>query len=93
MNGSKLEKDSLYAEEFEKLAKKHSNFKFCKVLSRTPDEDYEYRGHVQDFIEKFIEEKENYEYYICGLKQMVDDVKNKLIELGISEERIIFEKY
>ncbi len=93
INGSKLEHDSLYAELFKKFAKENSNFKFYKVLSRTPDEKYEYRGHVQDFIEKFIENKENYEYYICGLKQMVEDVNKKLIEFKISKDKIFFEKY
>lgn len=93
INGSRLEKDSLYAEEFGKFEKENSNFKFYKVLSRTLDENYEYRGHVQDFIEENVDDKENYEYYVCGLKQMVEDVKNKLIEFGISGDRIFFEKY
>ena len=41
--------------------------------------------------EKNFDEKAD--YYICGLKEMVNSVKDLLLEKGIPNENVFFEKY
>ena len=91
LSGSKTNKDSFYSNYFEKMEKENSNFKFYKILSK--EKNVKHEGRVQDFIENHIDDLDNYEYYICGLKEMVNDVKKKLFDLGVSKDKVFFEKY
>ncbi|MAG07666.1 hypothetical protein CMI46_02525 [Candidatus Pacearchaeota archaeon] len=70
----------LYDEEFTSLAKEHPNFKYEVALSSKGK-------HVQDILPVSKEAH----YYLCGLDQMINSVKNILTESGV--ETIISEKY
>ena len=72
----------LYEEEFENLQKENENFEFVKF------------GEGEHF-EKYLEKQnlENSNFFICGLKKMVDNVNSCLIEKNVLEENIIQEKY
>ena len=87
ITGYRYDEDVLYEEEFKKLEKKHENFSYYRILSREGEE----KGHVQILIEKIFDEKAD--YYICGLKEMVNSVKDLLLEKGIPKENVFFEKY
>ena len=91
IKGFRYGENILYDKELEGLRKKHSNFGFYNVLSRPEKDDYENKGYVQDFLEKFL--PENPDIYICGLSPMINAVKEKCLSLGIPENRIFFEKY
>ena len=86
VKGFREERDVLYEKEFSDLRKKHENFWFCNVLSSV-------EGHVQDSLEKFIPENPDADFYLCGLSEMIKAVKEKLGKIGVSEDRIFFEKY
>lgn len=89
--GERTEEELLYRSEFESLAKKKSRFKYIVTLSR-PHENWKgERGYVQHVMKKHIHK--DGEFYICGLKQMVDDVKNELLGMGVPLENIFTEKY
>ena len=92
IKGFRHEKNILYDEKFEKFKEKHNNFKFHNILSRPENQGFENQGYVQDFLEKFFP-KEECDIYICGLSPMINAVKKKSLDLGISENRIFFEKY
>ena len=87
LTGYRYEKDVLYEDEFKELADKNENFSYHRILSRDGNE----KGYVQDLVKKNLVPGAN--YYICGLKEMVNSVKDLLEELGISKEQIFFEKY
>jgi len=82
-----------YRDEFEKLAREHSNLRFWPTLSR-PEADWSGRtGHVQTHVLEAIGDRRDLDVYICGLKAMVDDVRAILKEMGFDRKQIIFEKY
>jgi CDP-4-dehydro-6-deoxyglucose reductase len=82
-----------YGDEFEALAKRHSNFRFWPTLSR-PESSWSGRtGHVQTHLLEALGDRRDLDVYICGLKAMVDDVRGILKGLGFDRKQIIFEKY
>jgi len=93
IDGFRTEKNILYDKEFSKLKDRYGNFKFYNILSRPENKDFSDKGYVQDFVGKYLPENFNGHVYICGLFQMIDAVKGKLISLGIPESNIFFEKY
>lgn len=89
-SGSKTNKDNFYSDYFENLEKENPNFEFHKIISKEKNEN---EGRVQDFIEEKIDNLKDYDYYICGVKEMVNDTKKKLLDLGVKKDKIFFEKY
>jgi len=71
----------------------HKNFEYHNILSRPINKDYPFIGHVQDFLEKIVPKDFKGDFYICGLKEMVEGVKEKLLKMGISRDQIFFERY
>jgi ferredoxin-NADP reductase len=91
--GVRYERNLMYREEFEKLAAKHPNFRFCPTLTQ-PEPDWAGRtGRVQAHIEEAVGERRDIDVYICGMKAMVDDVRQRLKAMGFDRKRIIYEKY
>ena len=91
--GERTEADLLYRSEFEELSQKHSNFVYIPTLSRAGLEWDGEEGHVQKAIQKYLKEPTKIEVYICGLKGMVDDVKQLLVSLNVSEKDIFTERF
>ncbi len=89
--GKRAECDILYREEFEQLANGNQNFRYVVTLSRPHDGWNGERGYVQHVMKKFVHA--NGEFYVCGLKQMVDDVRKELVGMGVQEEHIHVERY
>ncbi len=75
-------------EEFLKLAEEHDNFEYKPVLSR--EEWGGCQGHVQDNLP---EDLKNKTFYICGLKELVLETKELLVERGVSPSDIKSERY
>lgn len=90
ITGYRYEEHCLYEPEFHKLEKSHPNFSYQRILSR-PRKETKEKGHVQLIVERNIDKKAH--YYICGLKEMINSVKELLIERGIPKDQIFFEKY
>jgi CDP-4-dehydro-6-deoxyglucose reductase len=89
----RYENSIYYGDEFVKLGKQHSNFRFWPTLSR-PEPSWGGRsGHVQNHLLEAIGDRRDLDVYICGLKAMVDDVRGILKALGFDRKQIIFEKY
>jgi ferredoxin-NADP reductase len=91
--GVRHEHTIYYRDDFEALAREHSNFHFWPTLSR-PEPSWNGRtGHVQTHLLEAIPGRRDLDIYICGLKAMVDDVRAILKGLGFDRKQIIFEKY
>jgi CDP-4-dehydro-6-deoxyglucose reductase len=83
----------LYREEFERLSVAHPNFRFIPTLSRPPADWTGAVGHVQKQIETLLGGRSDFDAYICGLKLMVDDVRQQLKAMGLDRRQIHYEKY
>jgi len=91
--GVRHESHILYRTEFEELASRHPQFRFWPTLSR-PGENWTGRtGHVQAHLEEAISGRKDIDFYLCGLKQMVDDVRATLKGMGFERKQIRYEKY
>jgi len=90
--GNRYDTDIIYKEEWDKLAKDHSNFKVLYTLSR-PEKWTGHKGYVQEKIKDFVPDPGSMDYYICGLTNMINAVQERLISLGVPKEQIHFERY
>jgi len=90
--GVRYENEILYREEFEALAKKHSNFKFIPTISRPKDWLGEV-GYVQEKLKKYITSPEGKQIYVCGLIPMITAVQEAAAEIGFDPKGVHFEKY
>jgi ferredoxin-NADP reductase len=83
----------LYHDEFGMLAETHPNFDYQPTLTRPPGNWTARTGRVQSYAMEALGERRDVDVYICGLREMVDDVRLKLKEAGLDRKRIIYEKY
>jgi ferredoxin-NADP reductase len=96
--GTRHEHGLLYREDMERLAREFKTFRFLPTLTR-PGESWTGRtGRVQAHLDEALalrtpEEIVNIDVYICGLREMVDDVRRELKRRGFDRNQIIYEKY
>ncbi len=91
--GVRHEQGLLYHDEWRALAAEYPNFDYRPTLTR-PAENWTGRtGRVQQHTLDALGERRDVDVYICGLREMVDDVRLKLKETGLDRKRIIYEKY
>lgn len=91
--GVRYEHGLLYRPEFEVMAGKYPNFEFRPTLTR-PEAGWIGRtGRVQAHVMEALGDRRDEDVYICGLKEMVNDVRAQLKEAGLDRKRIIYEKY
>jgi CDP-4-dehydro-6-deoxyglucose reductase len=96
--GVRYEEGLLYGEELETLAAQYPNFKFLPTVTRPSDGWHGRTGRVQQHLDEALairtpEELSTIDVYICGLKEMVDDVRKQLKQRGLDRKQIIYEKY
>jgi ferredoxin-NADP reductase len=96
--GVRYEEGLLYREELEELAKQYDTFRFIPTITR-PTASWKGRtGRVQAHLDEALairtpEELATIDVYICGLREMVDDVRKELKQRGFDRKQIIYEKY
>jgi NAD(P)H-flavin reductase len=91
--GARYQTGLLYRGEWEGLVRARPNFRFMPAITR-PDNDWAGRqGRVQQHLDEALEGRTDVDVYICGLKAMVDDVRQILKQRGFDRKQIIYEKY
>jgi len=91
--GVRYESHLLYRDEFEGMALRYPRFRFRPTLTR-PDAGWKGRqGRVQAHLAEAIGEQRDLDFYLCGLKEMVDDVRTLLKSQGFDRKQIFYEKY
>lgn len=86
--GVRTTKDLFFDEDFRRLAKENTHFTYVPVLSR---ENWSgKKGHVQDHLPLDVKNKT---FYICGLKELVLETKELLVQRGAPVEKIKSERY
>jgi acetate---CoA ligase (ADP-forming) len=84
--------DVFWSDYFKKLAEEYPNFSFRLVIHR-PDEIWHGNtGYVTDLVKREVTEAKNISAYLCGNKQMIEEVTGILLDRGGSPERIYKEK-
>lgn len=88
--------DCLYGHEFKALEAAESHFYYHPSFSReTEIREGTNQGYVHATYKKLLGAGASKEaqFYICGWKNMVDEARNTLAELGIPKNQIHFELY
>jgi CDP-4-dehydro-6-deoxyglucose reductase len=96
--GARHEHGLLYRDELEKLAADYPTFHFLPTITRPTDSWTGRTGRVQAHLDEALAlenpaAKINVDVYVCGLKEMVDDVRQELKRRGFDRKQIIYEKY
>jgi ferredoxin-NADP reductase len=91
--GVRHEASLMYRAEFEELSCRFPHFRFLPTLTR-PDDSWTGRtGRVQSHLEEAVGDRRDLDILLCGLKLMVNDVRNILREMGFDRKQVLFEKY
>ncbi len=93
IRGFRKEEDLCCEKELKRLSQENKNFEYYNILSQPENKKHPLIGHAQDFLEKLTPKDFKGDFYICGLKEMVLETREKLLSSGISPERIHFERY
>jgi glycine betaine catabolism B len=95
--GTRKKENLLYYEELKTLAANNSSIHFIPVLSR---EEWEgATGYVHQVYKDLINAKRNDDtlppahFYLCGWKNMIDEAKATIVELGYDKKSIHQELY
>jgi CDP-4-dehydro-6-deoxyglucose reductase len=93
----------LYGAEFEDMARRFPQFRFWPTLSQPegqldsqPDSQSAWQGRtgrVQAHLDEALGQRRDLDVYLCGMKPMVDDVRQRLKDLGFDRKQIRYEKY
>lgn len=93
--GAKTPDDLFELDVIKKLEEELYDFKFIPTLSRVKEEHNWTgdRGRVNVAIEKYLENADNKEAYLCGSPGMIDSVVEVLTKKGFTEDNIYYDKF
>jgi ferredoxin-NADP reductase len=92
--GCRYQKDVLYGQELKQLECAESNYYYMPTFSREKDNCTLRKGYVHSVYEEILsKEKKEAKFYLCGWKEMIDDAKQKIINLGYEKKDIHLELY
>ena len=82
-----------FDDELKEMALRYPQFRFWPTLTR-PEAGWKGRqGRVQAHLAEAIRERRDLDFYLCGLKEMVDEVRGILKGMGFDRKQIFYEKY
>lgn len=94
--GARKPKDLFMEEEMAELEDEMYDFKFIPVLSRAEENEWDGEtGRVTDLVNKYLEDKaeRECEAYLCGSAPMIDSTEKALIEKGLKEDKVFYDKF
>lgn len=91
--GLRYEEDVFWKKEFDALAARYPNFHFTITLSRPTDRWMGARGRVTAHVAAGTPELSKSEFYLCGTRQMIIDMKGLLAENGVPSDQIFTETF
>ncbi len=89
--GCRRKEDLLYYDELKELENTLTGFSYHPTLSREQWEGH--HGYVHPIYLDLCKEKPDADFYLCGWKNMLDDAKKHLLELGYDKKHIHIELY
>jgi len=97
--GARSRADLYYSEYFEKLHTNAENFTFNVALSDPQKED-KWEGHIghihKALYNEYLKKHDNpndVEYYLCGPPAMIKAGKDMLFEMGVLEDRVVYDEF
>jgi CDP-4-dehydro-6-deoxyglucose reductase len=91
--GVRHESHLLYRQEFEEMARNFPQFHFWPTLTQPGAAWAGRTGRVQTHLDEAIDGRTDIDVYLCGLRLMVDDVRQILKGMGFDRKQIRYEKY
>ena len=91
--GTRHESGLLYDAEWRELAQARADFVYWPTLTRPSPEWRGLTGRVQPHVMHALGERRDIDVYICGLHDMVNELRGQLKAAGLDRKRIIYEKY
>jgi CDP-4-dehydro-6-deoxyglucose reductase len=89
--GCRKKSNLLYFEEMLTLQRTMSNFHYIPTLSR---EEWEGKtGYVHDIYETLSVQSKDAMFYLCGWREMIDEAKQRILNLGFDKKDIHLEIY
>lgn len=89
--GTRTKSDILYFKELTAFQEQVEQFHYLPVLSR---EDWDgKKGYVHDVYKELCIDKPQADFMLCGWKNMIDDARHQLQEMGYDKKQIHFELY
>ena len=89
--GTRTRESLLYFDELKELEKQHPAFHYIPVLSR---ENWEGEtGYVHEAYTKLLANNQPADFFLCGWKNMIDEAKKRIQELGYDKKSIHQEIY
>jgi CDP-4-dehydro-6-deoxyglucose reductase len=89
--GTRTKKDLLYHEEIKQLQNELPGFYYMPTLSR---EEWDGRkGYVHSIYEELCRDKQPAGFFLCGWKNMIDEAKKRIVEMGYDRKSIHQELY
>lgn len=91
--GTRYAENMLYQDEFTAWSAAYPQFRFLRTVTR-PEADWPgATGRVQPLLLDVMGDRQDVQVYVCGLKEMVDDVRAVAKARGLDRRQIIYEKY
>lgn len=91
--GSRYAEGLMFRAEFEALAEQFPNFRFIPTVTRPAEDWTGQTGRVQPILWQAMGERTDVDVYACGLKEMVENIREELKIRGFDRKQIIVEKY
>jgi CDP-4-dehydro-6-deoxyglucose reductase len=91
--GTRYEEGILYREEFEGLASQNERFTYLPTLTRPGNTWGGRTGRVQQHLDEALGRRGDIDIYICGLRAMVDEVRERLKNAGYDRKQILSERF
>jgi len=91
--GTRHESGLLYDAEWRELAQARADFVYWPTLTRPSPEWRGLTGRVQTHVMHALGDRRDIDVYICGLHDMVNELRAQLKAAGLDRKRIIYEKY
>lgn len=89
--GCRKKEDLLYYEELKQLEEKLPGFHYYPALSR---EEWEgHHGYVHPIYQELCKNKPDASFFLCGWKNMIDEAKKNILEMGYDKKAIHLELY
>jgi ferredoxin-NADP reductase len=89
--GTRTEEDLLYHTELQQLSQENDWFQYVPTLSRSDWNGA--KGYVHDIYKKMSTGKSEAHFMLCGWRNMIDQARLELQELGFPKDQIHFELY
>ena len=93
--GANKVKELCLGDQMKRFESELADFKFIPIVA-SPDEDEKWdgeRGLVTEAVEQNLENAEECEAYLCGSPGMIDAAVALLKKLGVTEDRIFYDKF